>query len=1333
MNLLSNIKFIISVFRRKVSTHGKKTMAIGTLILALCILISCSDDLSIHVDNEVEGDTFTGITLYIPDIENAAEYGATRSDEYANTRAYDQAKEGSFNTLYVVAINSEGKANVFLRNQSEGIIDDPRQGEEQTIYQRYKISLSPGEYKFYVVSNMNRYLLDENGNHISFYDYVHNKENAEYLIKKIILNFNSSTPLEPGFLPMACLHQNIRVGSSAANATTTSNKNGNSPDGTVTIPKDEPKIVYADLDFLCSKVRYSIIFDREKAKETGFTDDDVIDINRNVHDYPPYVTQIRKQTGLTLKDPEGFILNSSNDPDQWSLYLDRYINRSNFDFYQSNPNNGEVVAALDEIEKNPWTSASGNWTTDFKDNRAWQGVTYLPENFVTSDPSPSDMTLLEFPYRFNGAEADKPKEMILDFVNKKDQSTVMGYGLKRGMQYDIYAIIQTPDESKWTLNVIPRQWSLESLAFQLHGPYELIVETTEIEKLSMEESATMWFWTDVSPDEVKFVSPQVSINNNPDDASSMRDIYIGEFIKDDKGNFLKNEQGYYQLKVSLNPNIPFSIMDQFNNEEGNEFGEVTYTKSDINFFHLVVGSLHKRISIKELGLDPYLNVEPQTIVVDVRELYMSADDPFSYPIHFVTNVDVDTETDLNKVSLTFSDPDELYTLGKGDGSLYVSFRDGSSKIQKKDGTIYLKEKEGYFDLNVQKILEGNTYWNQNNEYTLTFTLTVNRNGKDPVVIKRKVTIKIHPFTGVYVIHFRDNTKDWENAHIYIFQDLTLPNNMQEKDERDNLTPYEHAGKVVGYVEPNPNLGFQWNAAVQYVFTNNLAFRGWGGKSIRKYNNTFEGNDYGGPEINNPWAEATCNYFYPDPNDDPTQVEPKSTMGFVIFGKPVQRDDNANEYHYERRWFWNYDYSYTHVYGLEMNPNREEHYNYDVNFNYDHEQVIGRWKCQNCVNNSPDYNLSGTDTYFYPGISMEREEDGWWKYTLTGVASPGRTMIIFANWHAPWDRDPRDYQAEDWRYPGDYEAGLPLFDFEDNEGWFLFDGNTTNDKQKFSDNKPDGVIPHDFGAQHSNLKIYIDKPSTLHIDHFELGYQRKYNGSDGRYDESQYDADSQWLGRDNNLIVYNDRYHKYSDISVSQLKTEGTQQYLPVTLPPAAYGYEYLVLKIFTSTTESKTYMLPTKFFVQGDGGYKTVHPLYLQFKEGIKLFVKWTDVINLEQNNYNGDEYSYYSYGNGRPKNGCDYLGIFAGTDNSNQKLRVDKYTKLYGNFKSVKVTLPPTTASQLSLRLCIDENGTGVKVTNNGSGYFHQNLKVEDLPQYYNPAEDYYQINWHMFKKPND
>lgn len=1253
------------------------------LFCALCSLFfalsSCTDDLGFRAD-DVTDENFTGITLFIPDVNGAAEFGATRSDGYANTRAYDQAKEGNFNTLYIVAIDKKGPIHIFQRNQSDGVVE--------TIYNKYQISLPAGDYKFYVVANMNRYLNTEAGESVSFYDKIHGVEDPEGAIRNLILNFNASRPLEPGFLPMACLAENIRVGSNANAA-----NREELVEGFVNIPTGTSKYVYADLDFLCAKVRYTIIFDAENEKSEFKGTNDYIDFHRNVvTSDPPFVNYIRQQTAVKdgRANTKFLTVNSDEeaDPASWPLFLDRYIHPADFDFYAATDDQ-ELKNQFSKLKA--WTAQDGAWDDKFLKKRIWQGITYLPENLE------SQATTLNFPYSFNGQKGtESPREIKLnDFKLKNSEDKEPG--IRRAKMYDVYALVKTPDPADMVVNVSIENWTLQNLSYELHGPYELVVETTKLKELSMEKDAVFWFRSDVSPSDIGFISPKVSSAGAID--NKMVDLYIGEVVKNADGSFATNENGDYLFRIGLNPDIPYKVIDQLNNG-GLDHAQVHYTKDDVAYFHLVAGSLNKYIEIENLNLDPYLIVDPQTIIIDTRELYTSGEDGATYPIpiEFRTNVDL---TDATYAYLELTIPDKLTGEGEGEGSLRF-IDEEIAELFTKNGNLYtykdVENKVNEIILHLKNIIYGNPFWDKNNEYNLNFTLTLKRQNSPVLKIVKPVTIKVKPFSGSYVIHFRDNTKEWVEPHIYIFQDLTLPANMMVKNEQGVYEPYEHAGRIVGYIEENPTSGYQWNAAAQYVFTNNLAFRGWHGSHKGIYEGTQNGvkiykseddiDEYGGPEKNNPWAEAHYNAAFPE---DVTSLSTDTpTYGFVMFGKPDRRLADQNEDHDRKNEefdFWNYGYAYTKTYMLAENSERTERYNYNVNFNYDHQNGIENstsgWNCWRCRNNAPDFNAPNDQT-FYPGIVMEKEDDGWWKYTLTGVAQPGRTVIIFANWHLPWDPENGwfDYRADSYRWPGDYEAGLPLFDFEDNEGWFLFDGNTLNNDQQFTDEKPvSRVIPHTFTPAYSSMRIEVKDQtvSSITVD----GKTVNRSGTDAGSGISYFDA---------------------SGLDID--------------------GKETIVIRV-----NNKDYKLSPKFFKSGANGYTTAKPLYLEFKDGIKINVKWSDDIQPNINYWKGFENKNETCFYVPPKGGSNYLNVYWGnTESWNNPMGSYNFTgKTVGNYKNVDVDITtenPTGSvkDEIILRLCTTEGG---------DNRFYKYLKVEDLPQYYYPAGDYYMVNWHLLKSP--
>lgn len=90
---------------------------------------------------------------------------------------------------------------------------------------------------------------------------------------------------------------------------------------------------------------------------------------------------------------------------------------------------------------------------------------------------------------------------------------------------------------------------------------------------------------------------------------------------------------------------------------------------------------------------------------------------------------------------------------------------------------------------------------------------------------------------------------------------------------------------------------------------------------------------------------------------------------------------------------------------------------------------------------------------WPGIVMYYETKGdaagWWTYELSGAATPGKAFIMFTDAHA-WNSD------TDWRFPANDKVGVPLFDYEDKEGWFVLAGASNGEdyiNNRFYDDNP----------------------------------------------------------------------------------------------------------------------------------------------------------------------------------------------------------------------------------------------------------------------------------------
>lgn len=204
--------------------------------------------------------------------------------------------------------------------------------------------------------------------------------------------------------------------------------------------------------------------------------------------------------------------------------------------------------------------------------------------------------------------------------------------------------------------------------------------------------------------------------------------------------------------------------------------------------------------------------------------------------------------------------------------------------------------------------------------------------------------------------------DWGSAHCYVYQCLELPADFTPKDDSNN---HSYASEPIGYKDNN-----NWFAALEYSFTGKIAFKGWESEYNKK-------------------ALVTTT---------------KTTLGNKASNSGFYTLDNGGN----GNW----------------NPSSDNGSHYDLDFDLSKDFRDNDSHCQSCK--------SSNYFKYWPGIGMKKETDasgnwtGWWMYRLSGVATPGKALIMFSNNHA---------NSSNQRYPAENEAGYPLFDYPSREGWF----------------------------------------------------------------------------------------------------------------------------------------------------------------------------------------------------------------------------------------------------------------------------------------------------------
>ncbi|MCH5239662.1 MAG: hypothetical protein J1F38_05520 [Muribaculaceae bacterium] len=437
-------------------------------LLMVPVLAGCRNSDNESPDFKVpEG--MTQLTLLLPDYQTgAAQFG---------TRAFDPLEEGYMSNLYVIAIkyaDLDDDGNVIKEYQmNEGVVYtyalNPV-GEKfkygQNDYHIFNVALYPGKYKFAVLANVDLYLW--RAKKISDF-------RLEQDLRDIVLYFSEDTPLVPYHLPMVCLPEEIKY--------SVENDSGEYPEAKlvdqntplVTLEKGKSTHIFADMNFLCAKVRYTILFDKTPNGISEAFGNSWIRFNVDDR-LKPIATNIRSWTKILDPATKGdkvliendFILSSdisSADDEEktdgatgasysanrgwWNMSIDRYKWSEEGENYPKGP----------KSELTPWDGSLDDWIESKQ--KVWQGIVYLPENLYNGK---SKTTRLEFPYhtRLNSLEetpevlADNPKVIYLfgndveskfEGLNGEDYSDAQGsyIGLDRDYFYDVVAKVTNPD------------------------------------------------------------------------------------------------------------------------------------------------------------------------------------------------------------------------------------------------------------------------------------------------------------------------------------------------------------------------------------------------------------------------------------------------------------------------------------------------------------------------------------------------------------------------------------------------------------------------------------------------------------------------------------------------------------------------------------------------------------------------------------------------------------------------------------------------------------------------------------------------------------------------
>lgn len=472
----------------KIKSYIKLLLWVAGCLLGVSIIItlqSCTDKEEPVMDDPTDDfkvpEGMTKINFMLPDYEY---YGMQ-----FGSRAFNIEEEGYMSNLYVVAIKYENfdpssgytpikdedgnAAPVVYTFALNPVGIQFKVGE--TRYRLFNVALYPGKYKFGLVANVDLYLKRQK----KISDFTKEED-----LENIVLNFSEDTPLAPLHLPMACLPWDIQWSDDEKDA------NGNAIHPKQKVSETDPENflvpvlkgkntrIYADMTFLCSKVRYTILFDRDgisSAFGNTWIRFNVDDLNK------PTATNLRKQTKL-VPDAQGALIDESNyfvshlddesTPGWWNMSIDRFHWSDEGVDYPKSP----------KSKLQPWEGSTEDWISQRQ--KVWQGVVYLPENnggsFFTDEKGEDGeikkiehqiaKTILRFPFHTKANDLDDtpwvesptPKEIRL-FGNDREEkfegligegdnsgnyasSAGNFQGLDRNYFYDVVALVKNPDQ-----------------------------------------------------------------------------------------------------------------------------------------------------------------------------------------------------------------------------------------------------------------------------------------------------------------------------------------------------------------------------------------------------------------------------------------------------------------------------------------------------------------------------------------------------------------------------------------------------------------------------------------------------------------------------------------------------------------------------------------------------------------------------------------------------------------------------------------------------------------------------------------------------------------------
>ncbi|MDE5774625.1 MAG: hypothetical protein K2H86_09260 [Muribaculaceae bacterium] len=706
------------------------------MTLGLLVLGGCSDDDIYPIPG---ADGRTTLNLLIPTTEMA--YANTRAER--NEHSEKLASEGHFENISVIGFykdNGEDK-HFFAELTSEmaTTVDE--------VYKGYKLAVVPAQYTLYVLANTTidntlRTLLDKKS--------LTATEMQDLMdgVKAMSYAYNNGDqgvlPTPAGGLPMAKMM-------------------------TADLREGENKNVVIPMEFVCAKVRLTVIYNEAFGKNESFRINglDVTDF------YSP--TRIFTEDGEHGTGSSRYCVNVCGLKAHYPLKSEEKV--MTLDQWMDTPieqNNNDLIDNITSGKE----ALSGEGFTSF----CWQETAYIPEAVGTTAPTVLTLTTSKGVKTIN----------IGCSTPATNHGGATGGKIERGNFYDIIAMVESSGEVtvKWRV----QQWQTEQMTVQLAGLSNLYLNETHIarteeEALSGENPIEIAYQSRAPID---FDIPKVMLQGFPTELPLFE-------VEDDAENQL--------IRVKLNSNLPqtYNYIGSLQAEFENNSIEGTPG------FWVISGNIRKWVQVDYIDCSTYVRILPKTYDLAISNIANRAE--YTMYLDYATN---DNNLILQLTQFDNNNSSQASTSDTNNGlwlticndqkeplSIAVPVNDA---LKEKDlltiemlSGVSEYPKDGYIALTILEPTSP-SYFSK----TISGTFTAQADNADPQTAVASFTIS--PIPTHYVIHFRDVNNSWTSPHIYVYQ------------------PLEYNGyEVYGKGKSDDANSMNW---LEYSFTGNVTFKGW---------------------------------------------------------------------------------------------------------------------------------------------------------------------------------------------------------------------------------------------------------------------------------------------------------------------------------------------------------------------------------------------------------------------------------------------------------------------------------------------------------------------------